>query len=260
MKRRINNIFKKDGRAFILAMDHGNGLNVLPELNDTGSIIEKAVAGGIDALLTTFGIASTFQKEIGNIGLILRIDGGTSQISANKNASMSNIYEIEDAIRLGADGVLCMGFPGAQNEDITLKDLAYNAARCREWGLVLGAEMLPRGFEPVEDSRDPANIALACRIGAELGADFIKTEYTGDKESFKKVVDGCYKPILILGGGRVKTEEDLLKTVKDSIEAGGRGVVMGRNIWKHPKPDKLCRAIAKIIHEDADIKEALKQL
>lgn len=259
MKRRLNNVFKKDGKSFILAMDHGNGLKVLPEMNKPGEIIEKAVDGGIDALLTTFGIASTFQKEIGNIGLILRVDGGTSQLSVNR-ASMEIVYRVEDAIRLGADGVLCMGFPGAQNEDITLKYLAGMAAKCREWGLVMGAEMLPRGFEPAEDARTTDNLALACRIGAELGADFIKTDYNGDKENFKKVVEGCYKPILILGGGKVKSERDLLQSIRDSLDLGVRGVVMGRNIWKHPHPDRICRAIAKLIHENAEVDEVMELL
>ena len=259
MKRRMHNIFRRDGKSFVLAMDHGNGLKVLPEMNNPGEIIKKAVAGGIDALLTTYGIASTYRKEIGNIGLILRIDGGTSQISVNK-ASMEAIYTPEDAIRLGADGVLCMGFPGASNEDITLKDLATAVAECSKWNLPIGAEMLPRGFEPAEDGRTPENIAFACRIGAELGADFIKTEYTGDKESFKTVIEGCYKPVLVLGGGKIKTEKDLLQMVKDAMEAGAKGVIMGRNIWRHPQPDKICSAINMIIHGSGEVEEALKQL
>lgn len=259
MKRRMYNIFREDGKSFILAMDHGNGLNVLPEMEKPGEIIEKAVKGGIDALLTSYGIATTYKKEIGNVGLILRIDGGTSQLAVN-NVSMETIFQAEDALRIGADGVLCMGYPGAQNEDITLKYLANNIAQCNKWGLAIGAEMLPRGFEPVEDSRTPENLAFACRVGAELGADFIKTQYSGDIESFRQVVKGCYKPVLVLGGGKTKGEEDLLQMVKDSLEAGAKGVIMGRNVWRHPHPDRLCKAIAEIIHNDIEVKDALEIL
>jgi len=259
MKRRWHNIFKSDRRAFVLAMDHGNGLNVLPEMQKPGEIIKKAVAGGVDAILTTFGISKYFQKEIDNVGLILRIDGGTSQIAVEKSP-MENLYSVEDAVRLGADGVLCMGFPGAQNEDASLKGLAKNAADCSKWGIVLGAEMLPRGFEPAPDARNLENMALACRIGAELGADFIKTQYVGDKETFRKIVEGCYRPILVLGGGKTKSDEELLLMVKEAMEAGASGAVMGRNIWRHPKIEKICSAIAKIIHENAEVEEVMEEI
>ncbi|WP_213951050.1 class I fructose-bisphosphate aldolase [Tepidanaerobacter syntrophicus] len=259
MKRRWHNIFKNDRKAFILAMDHGNGLNVLPEMQKPGEIIKKAVAGGIDGILTTFGIANNFQKEIDNIGLILRIDGGNSQLATEKEP-MKNLYSVEDAVRIGADGVLCMGFPGAYLEEATLTNLAKNAADCHRWGLVLGAEMLPRGFESTPDARDPSNVALACRMGAELGADFIKTQYVGSKETFRKIVDGCYRPILVLGGSNTKSDEEILKMVKDSMEAGASGVVMGRNIWRHENIEGICRAITKVIHENIDVTDALKEL
>lgn len=258
MKRRWHNIFKKDGKAFILAMDHGIGFNVLPEMKNPGEIIKKAVSGGVDAILTTFGIAKNFQKEIGNVGLILRLDGGETEIG-REDIPMSNLYSVEDAVRLGADGVLCMGFPGAKGEDVTLKNLAHNAAECNKWGIVLGAEMLPRGFEPVDDARTPENIALACRIGAELGADFIKTQYVGDKEIFRNIVESVYRPILVLGGGKTKSDYELLKMVKESMEAGAAGVVMGRNIWRHPEVEKICSAIAEIIHKNAEVEEVLEK-
>ena len=260
MKRRLNNIFAKDGKSVVLAMDHGNGLPVLPALNNTGEIIEKAVAGGIDALLTTYGIATTFKKEIGGIGLILRVDGGTSYLAKSHDKSMEINYHIEDAIRIGADAVLCMGFPGASNEDVTLKGLARLVGEATKWNFVVGGEMLPRGFEGGEDARIAETVASACRMGAEIGADFIKTDYTGDIESFKQVIAGCYKPVLVLGGGKSKAERDLLQMVKDAMEAGAKGVIIGRNIWRHANPDKLCAAIVAIVHENAEVDEALKLL
>lgn len=260
MKRRLNNIFKEDGKSVVLAMDHGNGLNVLPELNNTSEVLTKCVEGGIDAILTTYGIATTFQKELKNIGLILRADGGTSYLAKTYDKSMEVIYSIEDAIRIGADAVLCMGFPGANNEDVTLKGVVKLVSEATQWNFVVGAEMLPRGFDRDDDARTPENIASACRIGAELGADFIKTEYTGDVESFKKVIEGCYKPVLVLGGGKTKSEKDLLQMIKDAMEAGAKGVIIGRNIWRHKTPDKLVKAIVSIVHEGKEVEEALKLL
>lgn len=260
MKRRMNNIFKPDGKAFVLAMDHGNGLPVLPAMNKTGEIIEKAVEGGIDALLTTYGISSTFQKQIGNIGLILRGDGGTTMMGSH-DVPMETIYTAKSAVRVGADSMLVMGFPGATFEKETLMGLTKLINEAVEYNLPIGAEMLPRGFEfnKFDDARTAENLAYACRVGCELGADYIKTDYPG-KEGFKAMVEGCYKPILVLGGGATKAERDLLQMVKDSLDCGGKGVIMGRNIWRHPKVKKICKAIASVIHDDATVEQAMKHL
>lgn len=51
MKNRLNKIFKNDGKTFILAMDHGSGLNVLPELAEPEKIIDIAIHNGVDAII-----------------------------------------------------------------------------------------------------------------------------------------------------------------------------------------------------------------
>lgn len=257
--KRLNNIFRKTGRTLIVAMDHGSGMNVLPELANPAEKIERVVAGGADVIMTTFGIASKFADSIGSAGLVLRVDGGYSQMAQNSNP-IRRIYSVEDALRLGADGVVCMGFPGSKFEAETLPYLSELASDCYKWGMPLMAEMLPRGFEGGEDSRTPESIALACRMGVELGADFIKTDFTGDIESFKSVVAGTFAPIVVLGGGKAKDPIALLQQVYDSVQAGGRGVAMGRNVWRQPEPEKITRAIARILHEDATVEEAKKEL
>ncbi|KUO77598.1 MAG: hypothetical protein APF77_03265 [Clostridia bacterium BRH_c25] len=261
MKRRMNNIFKKDGKSFILAIDHGSGVNVLPELNNTGALIEKAVKGGVDGVLMTFGMASAYQKELGNAAMLLRMDGGTSELNVT-GSPMEVMYSVEDAIRVGADAVLCMGFPGATQEEVSLKGIAGLVSEGLKWNIPVGAEMLPRGFEfgKFQDCRTPQNLKLAGRIGCELGLDFVKTEYTGDKESFKELVQGCYKPVLILGGGSSKAEREVLQLVKDALDCGASGVIMGRNIWRHPQPEKLCAAITAIVHGNEEVDSALKLL
>lgn len=259
MKRRWMNVFKSDGRAFVLAMDHGGSMNVLPDMADPGKIIRAAVAGGVDAILTTVGIARNFGEAVGNAGLLLRMDGGTSQIAV-ESAPEVNLYTVEDMVRFGADGIVCMGFPGTKFEEATLTNVARNAAECSRWGIVMGAEMLPRGFEPAEDNATEANVALSARIGAELGADFIKTRYTGDPVSFHRIVEGCYRPILVLGGEKVHSDRELLAMIREAVDAGASGVVIGRNIWRRPNVERICAAIAMIIHGNSSVDAALAQL
>jgi len=66
--------------------------------------------------------------------------------------------------------------------------------------------------------------------------------------------------IVILGGGKAKSPIDLLQQVYDSVQAGGAGVAMGRNVWRQPEPEKITRAICRILHENATVEEAAKEL
>ncbi len=98
----------------------------------------------------------------------------------------------------------------------------------------------------------------AARVGAELGADIIKTNYTGEVDTFKEVVRGCPVPVVIAGGPQMDTERELLQMVRDSIDAGGRGVSIGRNIFQAKDPTDLVRKIARVVHEGYDVDEAMR--
>jgi len=262
MKRRLNNIFAKDGKTFVLAMDHGVVMEVGSSIASPASVIEKAVAGGVDAILTSYGVAQQFSKEIGNIGLILRVDGGSTILNPSGVPFQrpTGTFKVEDAVSIGADGVLCMGWTGTKDEELTMQNLANFASECRKYGVVFGAEMIPGGFGQ-EELSTLENIAFSNRLGAEYGADFIKSPYRGDSTEFrKKVVDTCYKPIIVLGGGSNKLDLDLITMVRDAMDAGCKGVAIGRNIWKHQKIEKLCQSIGSVIHNDYSIEKAMQIL
>lgn len=256
---RMNRIFSSDGKSFILAMDHGTNFNVLPALRDTGSLISELASAGADAFLATIGMADKFQEYFLGRGMILRIDGGVSFLGDHKKP-LQIIATAEDALRLGADGVITMSFPGSVHESEVLSNLARTALDCHKWGLPVMAEALPRGFEKSEDYRTPENITFACRQSAELGADIVKTIYTGDQKSFSELVSSVYAPVVILGGAQKKPYQELFQEIRDALDAGAAGVAMGRNIWGGPEPVRYTAAIARLIHEDCSVEAALKEL
>ncbi len=256
---RWNRIFREDGKTLIVAMDHPGAFGLMEGLERPGEVIRQVRAGGADALLTTYGVVTRFAAEIGNLGIILRVDGGTSMLAMERGPSRL-LYDVYDALRVGADAVGSMGMPGSAYESETLPYLAELAAQCAEWNVPLMAEMLPGGFENPAEMWTPENIGHACRIGAEMGVDFIKTNYTGDVASFRRVVEQVYVPIVVLGGGKSKDSRDLLEGIYDAMQAGARGVAVGRNIWRHPTPDKITAAIAAIIHDNATVDAALEYL
>lgn len=255
--RRMYRIFRGNGRTLVIALDHGVGTNVYPAFADPARVIEGIVAGSADAVLTTAGIVRRFPHELKTLGVILRVDGGNSELEGGA-VEYRLMHSVEDALRLGADAVGCMGFPGAPLEAQSLGNLATLASHCQMWGLPLMAEMLPGGFVNF-NLRSAENMRLAARIGAELGADFIKTEFTGDAESFRQVTTNCYRPVLVLGGSRMD-ERALFTMLQTALEAGAAGAVIGRNVWGHPKPQAIVSALNRLIHHNASVDEAMDTL
>jgi len=209
--------------------------------------------------MTTFGMAKASLDELQGTGLILRADGGLTSL-AKVQGSRSALYVVEDALRLGADAMACMCFAGCNDEAETLPYLAALAAQCYEWRMPLLAETLPMGFENPKENWSAENIRKVARISAEIGADIIKTQYTGNIESFKTVTESCFVPVVVLGGSKMETDEQVLRVAREALDAGAAGVAMGRNIWQHAHPERITRAIGAIIHDNASIEAAMEFL
>ncbi|MDY7078374.1 MAG: aldolase [Chloroflexota bacterium] len=256
---RWSHIFREDGKALVVAMDHAGAFGLMEGLRKPGEVLRQVRAGGADAILTTYGVVTRFAKEIRDMGVVLRVDGGGSRL-AQERGPMQLVYDVYDALRVGADAVGCMGMPGSKYEAEMLPYLSELVAQCAEWNVPVMAEMLPGGFENPAEMWTPENIGHACRIGAELGVDFIKTTYSGDVESFRNIVEQVYVPIVVLGGSKSKDPRDLLEGIHGAIQAGASGVAVGRNIWRYPEPDKMTAAIAAIVHEGATVDAALEYL
>jgi class I fructose-bisphosphate aldolase len=251
--RRLNRIFRPSGRALIVAMDHGLLDGPCPGLEKPAEIITKIVAGGADAVLTSYGIARQFARQLAPLGLILRVDGWAT--SLGQVAGLGALfYQIEDALRLGADAVALNGFPGTPQESATLENIARTAGQAHSWGLPVMAEMVPGGFDSPPEWRTVGNIALAVRVAAELGADFVKTPYVA---GFQRVIDTCYVPVVILGGAKRGNERAMLADIKAAVDAGAAGVAIGRNIFQADDPAAMTAAVAAILHEGATVEQAL---
>ncbi|HAX50981.1 class I fructose-bisphosphate aldolase [Muricomes intestini] len=256
---RMNHIIQPDGKTFILAMDHAANFNTMPALINPKKLVKEIASAGADAFLSTVGMAEHLTDSFQGKGIIVRVDGGVSFLGDNSKA-MQMTVTAEDAVRMGADSVITMSFPGSKFENEYLSNVTRLCMDCHKWGIPVLAEALPRGFEPAEDSRTPENITFACRQSVELGADYVKTNYTGDQESFKTLIDATYKPVVILGGAKKVPVDKLLGEIKDALEVGAAGVAMGRNIWGHENPVGYTAAIARLIHENCSVETAMKEM
>jgi DhnA family fructose-bisphosphate aldolase class Ia len=152
--------------------------------------------------------------------------------------------QVLTALRLGADSVKVLA---ASSDRAQWTALQRYALVCEGWGMPLQAEVIPGGFDQ-PDQHTPKHIASVARQAAEMGADYVKTFYTGDPESMAAVVEGATVPVIILGGERAPDEASLLAQVRDAFTAGIAGVAFGRNIWSHPDPAAITRRLVEVVH------------
>jgi predicted phospho-2-dehydro-3-deoxyheptonate aldolase len=253
--RRIKRIMQKDNRTVIVPMDHGVTIGPIQGLTNMQVITNQLVKGGVDAILVHKGIAK--RVDTSNAGLIVMLSG-MSNLSPNVNAKVQ-VCSVQEAIHIGADAVSVHVNVGAQDEDKMLQNLGKVAEECDIFGLPLLAMMYPRGPK-IQNEHAPDVVAHAARIGAELGADIIKTNYTGDIETFKAVIESCPSPVVIAGGPKCKSPEEILQTTSDSIKAGAAGLSIGRNVFQCESPTQILKALVAIVHQNSTVEQALKIL
>lgn len=254
--RRLNHIFRSDGRAVIVALDHGLIDGPCPGFETPGETISAVVRGGADAILTSYGIARRFTEELSEVGLIVRSDGASTNLGSPSQGSTSIFFGVEDALRVGADAMVVTALPGSDKEDTTLHNLATTIAEAHRWDMPVLAEMVPGGFDGPPELKSAPGIAHAARLAAELGADFVKAPYC---DGYAEVCESTFAPVVILGGAK-GSESEMLATIRTAVDDGAAGVAMGRNVFQSQDPTAMTAAIAALVHEGAGVEQAAGML
>jgi fructose-bisphosphate aldolase/2-amino-3,7-dideoxy-D-threo-hept-6-ulosonate synthase len=236
-------------------MDHGLTVGPLEGLEDMGKMVDLVAEGGANAVLGHVGLPVYGHRGYGkDIGLILHISGSTS-LSTQKDYKVE-VNTVLEAMKIGADAVSIHVNIGGVDDANMLETLGRVSRECREMGMPLIAMMYPRGVN-IKNDKDVEVVKIVARIGAELGVDIVKTNYTGDPESFKQVVKGCMAPVVIAGGSSMSVRE-LLHMTFDAISVGGAGVAFGRNIFSSKDPVGVTRALSLVIHQNFEVEEAIR--
>jgi len=256
---RLKRIFAEDGKSLVVAMDHAAIIGPKGALANPQEMVEKVIAGRPDAILTTKGmLQATHTVHDPDVAVILRISGGFTMLGDPTDFQDRIISSVEQAIKYGADGVAITVKYGHKNEGQFIERASFIADSCSDWGIPLMVEVWPAGPN-VKDPSDLKAVKLGSRAAAEIGADIVKTYYTGSKDSFAEVSSGCPIPVVILGGAKGSTE-DLFKMIAESLAGGSAGVAMGRNVWGHEDPKHMVEAINGLIHKGWAVDEALESL
>jgi fructose-bisphosphate aldolase/2-amino-3,7-dideoxy-D-threo-hept-6-ulosonate synthase len=236
----------------MVPMDHGLTLGAVDGLADIESTIDAVTRGGADAVLTQKGIAPRVHENKNDAGYVVHLNGSTTLGPDKRDKRITGT--VKDAIAVGADAVSLHLNVGSQYEPEQIEALSDVTTTAAEYGMPVLAMTYARGPD-VSDSSDPESyaedVAHAARLGEELGADIIKTSYTGTPASFERVVESTRLPVIIAGGSK-GTDRETLEMVAGATEAGGAGVSMGRSIFQHDDPYAITSAISAVVHDGVD--------
>jgi DhnA family fructose-bisphosphate aldolase class Ia len=263
---RLRRFFSR-GKAVIVPMDHPVYFGAIPGLIRPEELVRDAAQTPADGLLLTLATLNRTAEYTGQLATIARLDGTHTRFG-RRLVETDRFSSVEHAVAAGADACVLNIYTGAENERSLLGKLGKTAEECERWGLPLVGEMIPilglaGHYGPAEKPDEgllAEQTAVAARVGAEMGADLIKTNWTGSKESFRRVVEEASVPVLVAGGPSGKSVEALLQMVEDCLAAGAAGICMGRNVWQHTNRIALLRALCRMVHEGASAAQAAEEL
>jgi len=255
---RMNSLFSKTtGNSVCIAVDHGGIAGPMEGINDPAELVRQCVAGGADCILTTRGFARAAAAGWDRqTSLLLRLTGGFTVLGGRFEEEM--ISSPQAAVEYGAAGAAVTVKFGHEREGEFTRNASFVADECARLGLPLMVEAMAKGKDV--QSTDSKGVKLASRAAMEIGADIVKTYYTGDPDSFREVVEGCPVPILILGGPKSDSDEEVLSNVYYAMQAGARGIAMGRNIWQRSNVLAMIEAMVGLVHEGWSVQQAMKHI
>jgi fructose-bisphosphate aldolase/2-amino-3,7-dideoxy-D-threo-hept-6-ulosonate synthase len=240
------------GKYLVVPMDHGLTIGAVKGLKDIESTIDAVTRGGADAVLTQKGIAPRVHGNLNGSGFIVHLNGSTD-IGPDENDKRLT-GTVKEAIRAGADAVSFHINVGSDYEPEQIVELGELTADAADFGIPVLAMAYARGPGVEED--DPEALGHAVRLAEELGADVVKTGYSGDGDSFEHVCESTRLPVVIAGGAK-GTDRRTVEMVRGAMDGGAAGVSMGRSIFQHDDPEAIARAVSAVIHDDVDAEEAL---
>jgi putative autoinducer-2 (AI-2) aldolase len=249
MKNRLARIFRPDtGRTVMLAIDHGYFQGPTTGLERVDVTIVPLIPYA-DALMLTRGILRTTIPPATTKPIVMRAGGGPSILKELSNEEI--VVDIEDAVRMNVAALAIQVFIGGEFETRSV----HNMTRLVDQGLRYGIPVLGVTAVGKNMVRDAQYFRLACRICAELGAQFVKTYYLD--EGFETVTASCPAPIVMAGGKKIP-EADALTMAYNAIRQGAAGVDMGRNVFQSDAPAAMIQAVNAVVHNDLKPRQALE--
>lgn len=252
----------RNGTALFLPYDQGlehgpRDFFANPRASDPRYILRLALAGGFNGVAIQIGLAEKFYWDYaGEVPLILKLNGKTDIPS--DAAALSPVHAtVADAVRLGADAVgytLYVGSPAEEHDFAQYHQIREDAHR---FGMPLIVWAYPRGsaIEAKGGKDSFYAVDYAARVASELGADVVKinfphpekqtqvkdpyqAEFTS-QQAIDAAVRSANRTLVLVSGGERAGDEAMLSKARQSMRAGGLGLIFGRNVWQRGYDESL---------------------
>ncbi len=246
----MTSIFEKQGKVLLLAYDQGfehgpvdfNEQNVDPQY-----IVDLADSGFFTGVIFHEGIAAKYYRpEKHKVPLVIKLNGKTAFRQGEEPFS-PQLCTVQKAIELGAKGVGYTIYVGSEHEAQMMAEFSRLEDEAHRAGLVVIAWMYPRGKKVAGQETTKDVVAYAARLGLELNADYVKVPFTGDQDSFKWVVEAAGKTGVLAQGGEHQKWSVFEPEVRQILDAGARGLAVGRNIWQDQEPLEVAKSLHQLV-------------
>ena len=250
----------RDGKVLILAYDHGleHGpvdFEDVPGSADPSRTFEAATHDAVTSIAVQKGIAEAFYESYeDDVDLLMKLNG-TSNLWMGEPDSAVNC-SVDYAHDVGASSVGFTLYGGSNHEIEMAEEFRGAQERAREYDLPVVMWSYPRG-QGLKNDTKPGTIAYAARQALELGADVAKVKYPGSQSAMEDAVRMAGPTKVVMSGGSKTSDREFLASVKDVIDAGGKGLAVGRNVWQRENPHRILDALETIIFEESTVDEAL---
>ena len=251
----------RDGNVLILAYDHGleHGpvdFDPVPETADPSTVFDVATHDAVSALAVQKGVAEAFYPSYeDDVTLLLKLNG-TSNLWMGEHDSAVNCT-VDYAVELGAEAVGYTLYGGSNHEVEMAEEFRDIQEAARDYGLPVVMWSYPRGQGVKNDSK-PGIIAYAARQALELGADVAKVKDPGSQSAMEDVVRMAGPVKVVMSGGSKTDDLAFLERVESVMDAGGRGLAVGRNVWQRDDPEGMLDSLERVIYEGSTAAAALE--
>ena len=224
-----------------------------PASKDPEYQFRLAAEAGYSAIACQIGLAEKYYPDYaGQVPLILKVNGKTDVPPDDRALSTTN-SSVEDAVRLGADAVGYTMYLGTPRQDEDLHQLKGVREDCDRYGMPLVIWAYPRGeYIEQKGGRDSFYaVDYGARMAMEMGADVVKLNMPklnpdrekespapyneggfSQEEAIRHCVASAGRSLVVLSGGSKADDEKVLQQTRFVMEAGGSGVIYGRNVWQ----------------------------
>ena len=262
-------IDRKTQRSFCVALDHALHLGSCNGLERPEEMLDAMAEAGVDAVILPLGSALRYGSRLAKNGgpaLILRLDQTTMWREGSpidyRDGYTRLVASVNDAIALGADAVINYLF--VAHNDPAEETAAFHAtaevnAAARSAGMVHIIETMGARHALAKDIHDGNFVRFHSRVGVEMGADIIKTDWPGSVSELRRITAELPVPVMLAGGPRGKSDRGTLDLVASVIKAGAAGILFGRAIFEAREPVAMMRACRAIVHDGHSVDEAIAQ-